>query len=90
MDQPIILDKVLIVDDSQAFFVGPENLGEQAFNQAFQPPAKTDFELQEQWINAIAHCPFLMPEHFWKLGNLQVCISFIPAEPYIADDDIII
>ncbi len=88
MDQPIILDKVLIVDDSQTFFVGPESFSSESVNDVFQPPAKTEFELQEQWINAMAHCPFLMPEQPWKIGNLQICISFIPAEPYIADDEV--
>lgn len=83
MDQPIVLDKVLIVDDNPTILVSPEKLADEVFNEAFQPPVDKDFELQERWINAIAHCPFLMPEQLWKIGKIQVCINFLPAEPQI-------
>ena len=90
MEQPIILDKVLIVDDNQTYLLNSQSFSNEAANDVFQSPAQAeDFEVQEQWINAIAYMPFLIPEHTWKSGKLQVCINFIPAEPCIVDDELI-
>ena len=87
MEQPIILDQLISFDDSPTLFVADRTSTREEFPEALNAPAGTDFELQEKWITAIAHCPFLAPEHLWKTGNLQICIDFIPAEPYIDDDE---
>lgn len=88
MEQPIIADDVIAFDDSPTlFFVEKTHTGEE-FPEAINAPRGTDFALQEQWINAIAHCPFLSPEHLWKTGSLQICIGFIPAEPMMDDEPI--
>lgn len=86
MDQPIILDDVIAFDDSPTLFVADKTSTGEEFPEAINAPAGTDFELQEKWINAMAHCPFLSPDHQWKVGRLQICIDFIPAEPYMDDD----
>ncbi|NEQ52079.1 MAG: hypothetical protein F6K11_18385 [Leptolyngbya sp. SIO3F4] len=86
MEQPIIDDDVIAFDDSPTLFVTEGTFTREEFPEALNAPVGTDFERQEKWINAIAHCPFLSPEHLWKTGTLQICIDFIPAEPQINDE----
>lgn len=90
MKQPIKPADVITVDDHQTLFwvhdiCTEDDLGED-FNEALKAVASKEFEQQEHWINAIAHCPFLSPEHVWKTGNLKIAIGFIPAEPWIDGD----
>ncbi|MEO0432953.1 MAG: hypothetical protein AAF151_14795 [Cyanobacteria bacterium J06656_5] len=89
MDQPIILDEVISFDDSQTLFVADKTPTREEFPEALNAPAGSEFELQEKWINAIAYCPLLTPDHLWKTGDIQICIGFIPAEPYIDDGELI-
>ncbi|MEA5463688.1 hypothetical protein [Leptothoe sp. PORK10 BA2] len=86
MEQPIILDQVISFDGNPTLFVTDKTVTREEFPEALNAPVGSEFELQEKWITAIAHCPFLSPDHQWKVGNIQICIDFIPAEPYIDDE----
>lgn len=84
MEQPIILDDTIAADDIQP---SDQAITGAEVDTAFPPFIRTEeFKLQEEWINAIAFCPLLTPDHLWKTGNIQLCIGFIPAEPEIIDD----
>ena len=86
MEQPIILDDVIAFDDGPTSFFVEKTHTVEEFPEAINAPVGTDFALQEQWINAIAYCPFLSPDHLWKTGSIQFCIDFIPAEPMMDDE----
>ncbi|MEM9484901.1 MAG: hypothetical protein AAGA83_14575 [Cyanobacteria bacterium P01_F01_bin.116] len=83
MQQSITPDDVISVDNNQTSFVDQNKSVEVGFGKSFVTPSENAFELQEKWINAIAHCPLLSPDHVWKDGSLQIRIGFIPAEPCI-------
>ena len=84
MEQPIILDDSIAVDDNP---VSDQAIAGTEMDMAFPPFIRTEeFKRQEEWINAIAFCPFLSPDHLWKAGNIRLCIGFIPAEPEIWDE----
>ena len=87
MEQPIILDDAIAIDDNQASFVTDKAVAGTEMDGTCPPVVRTEeFKLQEEWIGAIAHCPFLFPDQLWKTGKIQVWIAFIPAEPCIDDE----
>ncbi len=73
------------VDDdcNQRGLTGQSKVARGEFDRSLIVSSGKAFELQEKWINAIAHCPLLSPDHLWKDGSLQIRIDFIPAEPCI-------
>ena len=87
MQQSVTANNVGAGDNNQRSLTGQGNAAKGEYSRALAVTTDKAFELQEKWINVIAHCPLLSPDHLWKDSSLQIRIGFIPAEPKVDGEE---
>ena len=63
MQQSVTANNVGAGDNNQRSLTGQGNVARGENSRSLAVTSDKAFKLQEKWINAIAHCPLLSPDH---------------------------